>query len=87
MKAIKKPIVVDVWQLDYKSISTAPKWVKNARDRNRIAYRIRGEYWTVYTIEGPMFADEGSYLIKGVKGELYPCRKDVFEETYDVVEG
>jgi hypothetical protein len=87
MKAIKKPIAVDVWQLDFANIRFAPDWVKEARQMNRIAYRRKGGYWTIHTIEGPMFADNGDYLIKGVKGELYPCREDIFEETYDVVEG
>jgi hypothetical protein len=87
MKAIKKPIAVDVWQLDFENIRFAPDWVKEAREANRIAYRRKGSYWTIDTLDGPAFADEGDYLIKGVKGELYPCREDIFEETYDVVEG
>lgn len=87
MKAIKKPIVVDVWQLDFENIRFAPDWVKNARNAGRITYSRKGGYWRVYSLEGPMFTNEGDYLIKGVKGELYPCREDVFEETYDVVEG
>ena len=34
-----------------------------------------------------MLATWGNYIIKGVKGELYPCRADIFEETYIPVEG
>lgn len=39
----------------------------------------------IKTLEGKMFAKAGSYLIVGVKGEVYPCEKVIFEETYDVV--
>lgn len=38
------------------------------------------------TLEGEMDVKPGNYIIKGVKGEFYPCRKDIFEETYEVVE-
>lgn len=40
----------------------------------------------IYTLEGVMTASVGDYIIKGVKGEFYPCRKDIFEETYYEVE-
>lgn len=38
------------------------------------------------TLEGDMIAKGGDYIIKGVKGEFYPCRADIFWETYDRVE-
>jgi len=37
------------------------------------------------TLEGRMQAKAGDWLIKGVKGELYPVRRDIFEETYEIV--
>lgn len=37
----------------------------------------------IHTIEGIMTAVPGSYIIRGVRGELYPCRADIFEETYE----
>lgn len=39
----------------------------------------------VETLEGTMLAREGDYLIKGVSGEFYPCKPDIFEKTYDEV--
>jgi hypothetical protein len=41
------------------------------------------EDFIVETLEGKMEGKSGDYLIRGVKGELYPCRKDIFEETYE----
>lgn len=40
----------------------------------------------IETLEGTMKADKGDWIIKGVKGELYPCKPDVFEMTYEKVE-
>ena len=39
--------------------------------------------FTVKTIEGEISGKAGDYLLKGIKGEVYPCRKDIFEESYD----
>lgn len=39
----------------------------------------------INTLEGRMRADYGDYIIKGVKGEFYPCKPDIFEQTYDEV--
>ena len=41
---------------------------------------------TIHTLEGDMRADKGDYIIKGVKGEFYPCKPDVFEQTYEKAE-
>lgn len=41
---------------------------------------------SIKTLEGTMVANVGDYIIKGVKGELYPCKPDIFEETYNRVE-
>ena len=38
----------------------------------------------VLTLEGEMVAELGSWIIRGVRGELYPCRDDIFRETYEV---
>jgi hypothetical protein len=39
----------------------------------------------ISTLEGDMVAQKGDYIIKGVKGEFYPCKPYIFEETYEVV--
>lgn len=41
---------------------------------------------TIHTLEGVMRASVGDYVIKGVNGELYPCKPDIFKKTYDVVD-
>lgn len=39
----------------------------------------------VHTLEGVMMCEPGDYVIRGVKGELYPCARDIFEQTYDEI--
>lgn len=43
-------------------------------------------YLEIETLEGTMTAREGDWIIRGVQGEFYPCRADIFRETYEVVE-
>ena len=43
------------------------------------------EAFEVETMEGVLAGQKGDYLMVGVRGEMYPCAKDIFEETYDIV--
>jgi hypothetical protein len=43
------------------------------------------EPFTVETMEGPLKGKAGDYLIIGVRGEAYPCDREIFEETYDII--
>lgn len=40
---------------------------------------------SIVTLEGVMYADPGDWIIRGVKGEFYPCKPDIFEATYEAV--
>lgn len=40
----------------------------------------------IRTLEGDHIASVGDYIIKGIKGEIYPCKPDIFEKTYEEVE-
>lgn len=44
-------------------------------------------FMEIKTLEGNMRADEGDYIIKGLRGEFYPCKPDVFEKKYEEMEG
>lgn len=46
---------------------------------------MKREYWGIPTLEGIMQASIGDYIIKGVQGEYYPCKPDIFKITYDEV--
>ena len=45
-------------------------------------YHKAGKFF-IRTLEGTMVADEGDWLIRGIQGEFYPCKPDIFEATYD----
>lgn len=48
------------------------------------AYKTECELY-ISTLEGILKADKGDYIIKGIQGEVYPCKPDIFEETYELV--
>ena len=46
----------------------------------------KGPYAMIHTLEGVMVGAVGDWIIKGVKGELYPCKPDIFDATYEPVD-
>ncbi len=51
-----------------------------------VDYKVTENELFISTLEGPMKCSKGDYIIKGVKGEFYPCKPDIFELTYDKVD-
>lgn len=47
---------------------------------------VKGQYVEIGTLEGLMVASKGDWIIRGVKGELYPIKDDIFRETYEAVD-
>ena len=95
MKYVKKPIVVEAFQFDG-SFDKWPQWAKDKLDhdtgfgtivRRGICPSPDGKVLSIPTLEGPMMAVENDWIIKGIKGELYPCKADIFEATYDQHQG
>ncbi|HBF2505769.1 hypothetical protein [Clostridioides difficile] len=82
----KKAVEVEAFRLGY---DTLPKWfIENDRVCNFIQEKcINGHVsCDLETLEGTMRANKGDYIIQGVKGEIYPCKADIFEMTYQKVE-
>jgi len=70
-----------------------PDWFCDARTANTVIthnddgrYAGGPDYALIKTLEGEMRADHGDYVIQGVKGELYPCKPDIFVATYEAAE-
>lgn len=87
MKYRKKPVVIDAWQFDgsfesYRSISQA----LGSPDDFYFCEQIGDHEIEIHTLEGTMAARPGDWIIRGVKGELYPCKSDIFAATYDAVD-
>lgn len=77
----KKPVVIEAVQYDGSSKSVDE--IMDMGGTEGINNSPEGLYIT--TLEGTMRADKGDFIIKGVKGELYPCKPDIFEATYEEV--
>lgn len=88
MKYRKKQIVIEAVQLSRR----LPEAVLNFVGKENLADYNLGEfaedtcYFEIKTLEGVMLANEGDWIIKGIKGEFYPCKPDIFEATYEKVE-
>ena len=93
MKFRKKPVVIEAMQWD----GTRPRkeqiegtfWdLKTNSVELPMGDTWDGkEYlsWTIHTLEGLITASPGDWIIKGVRGEYYPCKPDIFEATYEAV--
>lgn len=86
----KKPVEVEAVQYANRKFSEKPPWLAKALEDGILYYETydNGVHMTlkVKTLEGDHTATDGDFIIQGVKGELYPCKPDVFEKTYEVVE-
>ena len=82
MKFIKKPIPVEAIQWTGGNANEIISFMKNDSPIF--------DFWNnviITTLEGEMKAPIGSWIIRGPKGEYYPCRRDIFEETYERIDG
>lgn len=90
MKYRKKPVVIEALQLNDRGL-VAEDWFWDAVSENTIITHDFGKFhenpaWCeIKTLEGVMTAHTGDYIIKGVNGEIYPCKSDIFEKTYEAV--
>jgi hypothetical protein len=85
----KQPVVIEAIQFnglgDYLKIVEWSKKSDNTLSAEEL-FQFRTPIMLVNTLEGTMAANIGDYIIKGVNGEFYPCKPDIFEKTYEVVE-
>lgn len=84
----KKPVVIEAFK---SGIDKQPNWFIEAIHNGVVTFpESKGYKDSVYcfvnTLEGTMTASLGDYIVKGIDGELYPCKYDIFERTYELVE-
>lgn len=82
----KKPVVIDAFQwLPNASANDIPDWFyQNVLRTDDVIDEDTGLV-TIRTLEGDMQAQPGDYIIRGVAGEIYPCKPDIFRQTYEPV--
>lgn len=84
----KKPVVINAFQFGVDP--TVPDWWMDALSANKVVTH-GSDAWdfpesaSIHTLEGVMIAQRKDYIIQGVKGEIYPCKPEIFEATYDEV--
>ena len=77
----KKPVEIEAVQWTGKNFEE----IIAMDTEKRFLWTYSEKYILIYTLEGTMQASVGDYIIKGVQGEFYPCKPDIFEQTYDEV--
>ena len=95
----KKPVVIEAVQFLASepggplAFDSLPAWLNEAFDQGILERRsgdaINGGDWdfiAVKTLEGEMLCAPDDYLIRGVQDEIYPCKPDIFEATYEVAD-
>ena len=98
MKFRKKPVVIEAVHLTRgeQSIAEVLRFIgqkvdlKSSIDQDKFTdycYIVEREGLQIHTLEGVMTANINDWIIKGVNGEFYPCKPDIFDKTYDVVNG
>lgn len=73
----KKPVVIEaiLWDGSAAAALLVSVWAGQAN--------LQNDDLILPTLEGMMRVSKGDYIIKGIKGEVYPCKPDIFEQTYD----
>ncbi len=87
MKYRKKPVEIEAMQFRRDNWKEIVAFTDAMVDCLTIEKSPKGKCTCrISTLEGNMFASEGDYIIKGIQGEFYPCKPDIFEQTYERVE-
>ena len=96
MKYRKKPVVIEAVHWNGLNLSEIKGFVGNSA-----TYELHDEFYnrgegipsippwheiTIHTLEGDHKCSKGDYIIKGVKGEFYPCKPDIFKQTYEIAQ-
>jgi len=75
----KLPVAIDAVQFDGTNALDIVKWMK----ARYVSTGVEGDRLVIVTLEGDMTAALGDWIIKGVRGEFYPCKPDIFKATYE----
>ena len=87
-RAVKKPVEIEfiIFEDKLEVISEISDWINQSVDCIKVSNTNPDKpQMIIPTLEGDHFADVGDYIIRGVKGEFYPCKPDIFKLTYDIL--
>jgi len=84
VKFRKKPVVIEAEQWTGFNYTVAERFMGEGLGEGKYeAPALGAATKLIETLEGTMRAEPGDWIIKGVKGEFYPCKPDIFEATYE----
>lgn len=83
----KKPVVIEAVLFDGQQFGEYANFIPSEMCEFALYSMNNTPVLRISTLEGTMRADAGDWIIKGVKGEFYPCKPDIFEVTYEPAEG
>jgi len=78
----KKPVVIEAVKFTYPPTEEFKRFINASENR---VINVESNCALIDTLEGTMRADIGDYILRGVAGEYYPCKPDIFEQTYDEI--
>lgn len=84
MKYRKKPVVIEAHQLLPDNLEQLERWCKGSIKGTKLPRNER--CIDIQTFEGEMRVHMFDWIIKGIKGEYYPCKPDIFEGSYDLID-
>jgi len=92
----KKPVIVEAFQITEENKNNLEDWLEWLRKARRKWSWRKGAIWRRQgdrekrllcgTLEGVVGIEWGDWIIKGVNGEIYPCKDEIFQKTYEIVE-
>ena len=93
MNYTKRPVTIQAWQLNLKDPKNIVQMYELVNNVDVSTMQMIAESYIhseisrhgglpIITLEGKMIASDGDYIIRGIKGEFYPCKPDIFEKTY-----
>lgn len=89
MKYRKRPVIIEALKFDPTNINEIKLFVGEnliCGEANIPVFSSQPQPYIIKTLKDDMIVSRGDYIIKGIKGELYPCKSDIFEQTYEKIE-
>ena len=89
MKFRKKPVIIEAIQFTQENVEKLDKWLEDNAIKD---FGWQGDTLgtttklIIHTLEGDMTASPNDWIIKGVQGEFYPCKPDIFQATYEAID-
>ena len=83
---VKKPIMVEAVQFTGSNYDECFDFMDTFVAKNEVSRNFRESIIRIHTLEGTMIASKNNYIIKGIRGEFYCCKPDIFKAIYEEVE-